>query len=126
MTPIYGKNRRTSGDRQKREIEVEIMVAGRNMGKVYSLDLSPGGLKVAGIGLRLALSEQINFSLLSQVDKYGGKGIVSRKDGPQGIQRIGGRLGNAFFIKVDEQKFRDFVEVKFNIKSVNKGDRLQH
>lgn len=126
MTPIYGRNRRTGGDRQKRELEVEIMVAGKNMGKVYSLDLSPGGLRVAGIGLRLDLSERVNFFLLSQVDKYGGKGIVSRKDGPQGIQRIGGRLGNAFFIKVDDQLFRDFVEVKFNIKSGNKGDQLQH
>jgi hypothetical protein len=126
MRAIFGKDRRKSGGRQKRELEVAIMVAGKNMGKAYSLDLSPGGFKVAGIGLMLALREQINFSLMAPVEKYGGEGIVLRKDGRQGITRIGGRLGNAYFIKVDEQKFREFVEVKFNIKSDAKSDQVQN
>jgi hypothetical protein len=126
MRAIFGQDRRKSGGRQKREIEVDIMVAGRAVGKVYSLDFSPGGFRVAGIGLRLALREQINFSLLAPLEKYGGAGVVSRKDGPRGITRIGGRLGNAFFIKVDEQKFRDFIALKFNIKSDMKSDPLQN
>ncbi len=126
MRAIFGKDRRKSGNRQKRELEVNIMVAGKNLGKAYSLDLSPGGFRVAGIGLRLALREQINFSLMVPVEKYGGAGIVSRKDGPRGITRIGGRLGNAYFIKVDEEKFREFVGVRFNIKTDTKSDPLQN
>jgi hypothetical protein len=126
MRAIFGQDRRKSGGRQKRELEVDIVVAGKNMGKAYSLDFSPGGFRVAGIGLRLALSEQITFSLRAPIEKYGGEGIVSRKDGPRGITRIGGRLGNAFFIKVDEQKFRDFIAERFNIKSDIKSGPLQN
>ena len=62
---------------------------------------------------------------MTHVETYGGVGIVSWKDGPQGITRIGGRLGNAFFIKVDEQNFREFVYVKFNIKSSTTSGELQ-
>jgi hypothetical protein len=49
-------------------------------------------------------------------DKYEGEGWVSRKDRPREIRRIGGRLGNVFFVKVDDQKFREFVENKCNIR----------
>jgi hypothetical protein len=122
MADAFGNDRRRSGGRQKKELEIEIRVAGGSTGKAYSLDLSPGGFRVAGVGLRLALSEQINFSFAASGEKYGGEGIVSRKDGLQGIMRIGGRLGNAFFIKVNEQKYREFLEMKFNIKPGTTSD----
>jgi hypothetical protein len=116
MIGIFGEDKRKSGSHQKRELDVEIHIPDRRIGKVFSIDISYGGLRVAGIGLYLNIGEKVNFSVAMMGDKYEGEGLVSRKDRPREIRRIGGRLGNVFFVKVDDQKFREFVENKCNIR----------
>jgi hypothetical protein len=103
-------------NREKRELEVEINSSDRKARKAISLDFSVKGLRIGGIGLNLDIGEKINISLAMLGDKYEGEGVVSRKDEPREIRRIGGRLGNIFFIKVDDHKFQEFVEKKFDIR----------
>jgi hypothetical protein len=116
MIGIFGEDKRKNGFHQKKELDVKIHIPDRRIGKVFSIDISYGGLRVAGIGLNLNIGEKVNFSVAMMGDIYEGEGLVSRKDRPREIKRIGGRLGNVFFVKVDDQKFREFVENKCNIR----------
>jgi hypothetical protein len=104
---IYGKEQRKQG-RTKREYNIDIKI-GNETKKIYSIDLSEGGVKVGGAMLMLKPGEQVELSM----DKDGGKltfrGQVARDDGSQRINRIG-RDANAYFIRILDERFSEFVK----------------
>ncbi len=104
---IYGKDRRRH-ERVKRELKVEIKTGTETM-QIYSIDLSAGGVKVGGALLKLTLSEQIELAIEKDGEKFTFRGRVERDDGSQRINRIG-RDGNAFFIRILDDRFAEFVK----------------
>lgn len=104
---IYGNNKRNQG-RLKREFKVEIKT-GKDTMQIYSIDLSEGGVKVGATMLKLTPGEQVELS----VEKDGGiftfRGQVERDDGTHPIKRIG-RDGNAFFVRILDERFPEFVK----------------
>ena len=108
---IYGKSKRNS-TRFKRELRVDLKAGGQTV-QVYSIDYSVVGIKVAGTTLDLTPGERVELV----IEKDGGKvtfyGRVERDDGAHHINRIG-REANAFFIKILDEKFPDFVKAMFS------------
>jgi len=84
---IFGEDKRKNGIHQKREIDVEIHIPDRRIGKVFSIDISCGGLRVAGIGLNLNIGEKVNFSVAMMGDKYKGEGFGIKKGPTEGNQK---------------------------------------
>jgi hypothetical protein len=103
---IYGKEKRTKG-RVKREYLLDIKI-GNESKKVYSIDLSEGGVKVGGAMLMLKPGEQVEISVDKDGKKFTFRGQVARNDGSQRINRIG-REANAFFIRILDERFPEFV-----------------
>ena len=104
---IYGNEQRTQG-RVKREYLVDIKI-GNETKKIYSIDLSEGGVKVGGAMLMLKPGEQIELSMEKDGEKFTFRGQVARNDGSQRINRIG-REANAFFIRILDERFSEFVK----------------
>jgi hypothetical protein len=104
---IYGKEKRSQG-RVKREYMVEIKV-GNEVKKIYSIDLSAGGVKVGGAMLVLKPGEEINISVERGGEKFTFRGQVARNDGSQRINRIGCDA-NVFFIRIIDEHFAEFVK----------------
>jgi len=103
---IYGKEKRKQG-RVKREYMVDIKVGNENK-KIYSIDLSEGGVKVGGAMLMLKPGEQVDLSVEKDGVKYAFRGQVERNDGNQRINRIGCDA-NVFFIRILDERFPEFV-----------------
>ena len=104
---IYGKEKRKQG-RVKREYMVEIK-AGNEVKKIYSIDLSAGGVKVGGTMLVLKPGEVIDLSVDRGGEKFTFRGQVARNDGSQRINRIGCDA-NVYFIKIIDDQFVEFVK----------------
>jgi hypothetical protein len=104
---IYGKEKRTKG-RVKREYLLDIKI-GNESKKVYSIDLSEGGVKVGGAMLMLKPGEQVEISVDKDGQKFTFRGQVARNDGSQRINRIG-REANAFFVRILDERFPEFVK----------------
>ncbi len=109
---IYGSNRRGKG-RAKRELGVQLRIADE-VKQVYTVDFATGGVKVAGVMLRLAVRQTVELI----VEKNGGllsfPGQVARADGMHRINRIG-REGSAFFIRISDEKFMEYVKENFTV-----------
>ena len=109
---IYGSNRRGKG-RAKRELGVQLRSA-NEVKQVYTVDFSTGGVKVAGAMLRLAIGDLVELI----IEKSGGllsfPGKVARADGMHRINRIG-RDGAAFFIRILDEKFVEYVKANFSM-----------
>ncbi len=104
---IYGNEKRTQG-RVKREYLVDIRI-GNEIKRIYSIDLSDGGIKVGGAMLMLKSGEQVELSLEKDGEKFTFRGQVARNDGSQRINRIG-REANAFFVRILDERFPEFVK----------------
>jgi hypothetical protein len=104
---IYGKEKRKQG-RVKREYMVEIKV-GNEVKKIYSIDLSEGGVKVGGTMLVLKAGEVIDLSVDRGGEKFTFRGLVARNDGSQRINRIGCDA-NVYFIRIIDEQFVEFVK----------------
>lgn len=103
----YGKEKRKQG-RLKREYAVDIKI-GQETKKIYSIDLSAGGVKVGGAMLALKPGEQVELTVEKEGEKFTFRGLVERSDGNQRINRIG-RDANAFFIRILDERFPEFVK----------------
>jgi len=104
---VYGKEKRKQG-RVKREYMVEIKV-GNEIKKIYSIDLSEGGVKVGGTMLMLKPGEEVDISVDRGGEKFTFRGQVARNDGSQRINRIGCDA-NVFFIRIVDEHFAEFVK----------------
>lgn len=104
---IYGKEKRTQG-RVKREYLVDIKI-GNDVKKIYSIDLSEGGVKIGGAMLMLKPGEQVELSMEKDGEKLTFRGQVDRDDGSQRINRIG-RDANAYFVRILDERFPEFVK----------------
>ena len=102
----YGKEKRKQG-RIKREYLIDIKI-GNESRKIFSIDLSDGGIKVGGALLVLKPGEQVDLSIEKDGKKLTFRGQVARNDGSQRINRIG-RDGNAYFIRILDERFQEFV-----------------
>jgi hypothetical protein len=102
----YGQEKRKQG-RVKREYLVDIKV-GDEIKKIYSIDLSAGGVKVGGAMLTLKPGEQVEISVERGGVKFDFRGQVVRDDGSQRINRIDCDA-NAFFIRILDERFPEFV-----------------
>jgi len=107
---IYGENKRNQG-RLKRELKVEIKIGVQVM-QIYSIDLSAGGVKVGGAMLRLPPGEQVELSIEKDGGIHAFQGKVERGDGTHRINRIG-RDANAYFIRILDERFLDFIKAIF-------------
>jgi hypothetical protein len=103
----YGAEKRRQG-RVKREYMVEIKV-GDEIKKIYSIDLSAGGVKVGGRMLTLKPGEQVDISVDRGGVKFTFRGQVVRHDGNQRINRIGCDA-DVFFIRILDERFPEFVK----------------
>jgi hypothetical protein len=103
----YGQEKRKQG-RVKREYMVDIKV-GDDIKKIYSIDLSAGGVKVGGAMLTLKQGELVDITVDRGGEKFSFRGQVERYDGSQRINRIGADA-NAFFIKILDERFPEFVK----------------
>ena len=103
----YGEEKRKQG-RVKREYMVETKV-GNEVKKIYSIDLSAGGVKVGGTMLVLKPGEVIDLSVDRGGQKFTFRGQVARNDGSQRINRIGCDA-NVFFIRILDEHFVEFVK----------------
>jgi hypothetical protein len=104
---IYGKEKRRQS-RVKREYIAEIKV-GNEVKKIYSIDLSAGGVKVGGTMLVLKPGEEVDISVDRGGEKFTFRGQVARNDGSQRINRIGCDA-NVFFIRILDEHFAEFVK----------------
>jgi len=104
---IYGKEKRKQG-RVKREYMGEIKI-GNEVNKIYSIDLSEGGVKVGGAMLMLKPGEEVGISVDRGGEKFTFRGHVARNDGSQRINRISCDA-NVFFIRILDEHFVEFVK----------------
>ena len=109
---IYGKEQkeRRRQLREKRELKVDIKTSTQTR-QVFSIDLSAGGIKVGGAMLKLIPGEQVEIAIEKGGEKVTFRGRVERDDGSQRINRIG-RDGNAFFIRILDERLAEFVKAK--------------
>jgi len=106
----FAREKRTKG-RVKRELVVKVKV-GQETKQVYMIDISPGGMKVGGVLLKLTIGEQVEVSIIQGSETITFAGIVRRQDGTYHINRIG-REGKTFFIQISDTRFSEFVNGKF-------------
>lgn len=104
---IYGKEKRKQG-RVKREYMIDIRI-GNEFKKIYSIDLSAGGVKVGGALLMMKPGEQVELSVDKDGERLTFRGQVERNDGSQRINRIG-REANIYFIRILDERFIEFVK----------------
>jgi hypothetical protein len=104
---IYGKEKRGQG-RVKREYMLDIKV-GNEIRKIYSIDLSAGGVKVGGAMLMLKPGEKVEISVERGGEKFTFQGQVARNDGSQRINRIGCDA-NIYYIRILDERFSEFVK----------------
>jgi hypothetical protein len=104
---IYGKEKRNQG-RVKREYMLDIKI-GNEIRKIYSIDLSAGGVKVGGAMLMLKPGEKVEISVDKGGEKFTFQGLVARNDGSQRINRIGCDA-NIYFIRILDERFSEFVK----------------
>jgi hypothetical protein len=104
---IYGKEKRSQG-RVKREYMLDIKIGNENR-KIYSIDLSAGGVKVGGAMLMLKPGEKVEISVDKGGVKYTFQGQVARNDGSQRINRIGCDA-NIYYIRILDERFTEFVK----------------
>jgi len=109
---IYGNNKRTNG-RMKREMVVGIKTK-TEAREAYTIDLSTGGMRVGGASLKLPLGEQVELTMAKGAEKIPFSGQVAREDGMCHLNRIG-RDVMAFFIRIPDVKFSEFVSSNYNI-----------
>lgn len=103
----YRNEKRQQG-RVKREFIIDIKI-GDVTKKIYSIDLSAGGVKVGGAMLMLKPGEQVELTVDKEGNKYTFRGQVLRTDGSQRINRIG-RDANTFFVRILDERFAEFVK----------------
>ena len=103
----YGEKTRKH-PRVKRELRVDVKT-GTRIAQVYSIDLSAEGIKIAGAKLCLVPGEQVELIVEKGAEKFTFQGGVARADGSQRIKRIG-RDGNAFFVRIDDERLAEFVK----------------
>jgi hypothetical protein len=109
---IYGNNKRNNG-RMKREMVVGIKTK-TEAREAYTIDLSTGGVRVGGALLKLPLGEQVELTMAKGGEKIPFSGSVVREDGMYHLNRIG-RDVIAFFIRITDVKFSEFVSRNYNI-----------
>lgn len=109
---IYRDNKRIN-KRVNREIVVGIRTK-TEAREAYTIDLSVGGLRVGGALLNLPLGEQVELTMAKGGEKIPFSGRVAREDGMYHINRIG-RDVIAFFIRITDVKFAEFVNSTYNI-----------
>ncbi len=101
-----GIEKRKSG-RVKRELAVRVRTR-QETKQVYTIDLSPGGVKIGGALLKLPLGEQVEVLMEKAGETIPFSGRVSREDGLHHLNRIG-RDANSFFIRIADVRFPAFV-----------------
>jgi hypothetical protein len=98
--------------RYKRRMKQELVVGVRTkMGLVhaaYTIDLSRSGVKIGSPLLMLSPGDRVELIIDTQGRKYPFSGQVERTDGHYYINRIH-RSVNAFFIKIDDERFSTFA-----------------
>ena len=109
---IYGNDKRISG-RMKREIVVGIKTK-TEAREAYTIDLSVGGIRVGGALLNLPLGEQVELTMAKGGEKIPFTGRVAREDGMYHLNRIG-RDVIAFFMRITDAKFSEFVNSNYHI-----------
>lgn len=109
---IYGDNKRSSG-RTKREFSAGVKTSTETK-QVYTIDFSHGGVKVGAAMLQLPLGAQVELVLEKGVEKIPFNGRIAREDGICYINRIG-RDANAFFIKITDIRFPEFIRANYQI-----------
>ncbi len=80
----------------------------KGLNVAYTIDVSRGGVKVASPVLMLPVGERVELVIEKRGEKYPFPGQVAREDRNYYIKRIS-RSANAFFIKIDDVRFLDFV-----------------
>ena len=80
----------------------------RGLNVAYTIDVSSGGVKVGSPLLLLPLGERVELVIDKQGEKYPFSGRVVREDGNYYINRIR-RSVNAFFIRIEDERFSKFV-----------------
>ncbi len=103
--------KRTRG-RMQRELAISVKTS-KETKQVYTIDLSHGGVKVGGALLRLPLGEQVEVLMEKAGEKIPFVGRVAREDGIYHLNRIG-RDANAFFIRIDDTRFSEFVSSNYH------------
>jgi hypothetical protein len=109
---IYGNNKRISG-RTKRELMVGVKTATETK-QVYTIDLSHGGVRVGAAMLQLPLGSRVELVMDKGGEKIPFSGRIAREDGLCYINRIG-RDANAFFIKITDARFPEFVKINYQV-----------
>lgn len=97
----------------KREIVVGIRTR-TEAREVYTIDLSVGGMRVGGALLKLPLGEQVELTVVKGGEKIPFSGRVAREDGMYHLNRIG-RDVVAFFIRITDVRFSEFVSSNYNV-----------
>ena len=109
---IYGNDKRINR-RMTREIVVGIKTK-TEAREAYTIDLSVGGIRVGGALLNLPLGEQVELTIAKGGEKIPFSGRVAREDGMYHLNRIG-RDVMAFFIRITDVKFSEFVSSNYHI-----------
>ena len=109
---LYENNKRNNG-RTKREMMVGVKT-GTEMKQVYTIDLSHVGVKVGAANLQLPLGAQVELVLEKGGEKIPFSGRIARQDGLCYINRIG-RDANAFFIKIFDNRFPEFLRINYQV-----------
>ncbi len=107
-----GSDKRNSG-RMKRELVVRVKTI-QETKQAYTIDLSHGGVKVGGALLHLPVGEQVEVFLEKAGETNPFVGRVAREDGMYHINRIG-RDANAFFIRIADVRFSEFIRRNYQI-----------
>ncbi len=102
----YANDKRI-GRRMNQEIVVGVKT-NKGVNVAYTIDVSRGGVKVASPVLMLPVGERVELIIEKRGEKYPFPGRVAREDRNYYITRIS-RSANAFFIKIDDARFLDFV-----------------
>ena len=105
-------NKRTNG-RMKREIVVGIKTKTETR-DAYTIDLSTGGMRVGGALLKLPVGEQVELTMVKGGEKIPFFGHVAREDGMYHLNRIG-RDVMAFFVRITDARYSEFVSSTYNI-----------
>ncbi len=101
------------GRRMKAEIVVGVKVD-TEIKMAYTIDLSRGGVRVCSPLLLLRLGEPVDLIVRVGEERIPFPGRVVREDGYHHVDRIG-RGATAFFIRITDARFSEFVTANYYI-----------
>lgn len=100
---IFGPNKR-SKNRPTREFQITI---NDSVSQVYTIDFSPGGLRLGGAALKLNVGEKVKITAKKGDKIFNFTGQVRRNDGLLPIKRIG-RSVPVFFVMANGPDYLEF------------------